>query len=98
MNLWDLPHSKRNDPHTSKEAEEKVNIPKQAAMVYTAFCGCAPCTMEELSRKSGIDYYICQRRISDLRRSGRAHRKKIGEKNGKDIFETRNGGAVWYRQ
>jgi hypothetical protein len=95
--LFDLPHSRTKDPHTSKEAEAKVNIPKQARMVYAAFPRHAPCTMKELAQLADIDYYVCQRRISDIHNAGGANRREIGTKDGKPLFETRDGAAVWYR-
>lgn len=84
------PASHRHDPPTSKAAEHRANISGQALQVYTALRAHGPATMRELADKSGIDYYVCQRRISVL------HNNNLAERTGsQENPDTGNHCSVW---
>lgn len=77
MNQIDLtlpPASHRHDPETSKRAERRANISGQALQVYDALLRIGPCAMFELSERTGLDYFICQRRISVIEKNDLAER------------------------
>lgn len=59
----------KRDPETSKIAAEQAlrTLPMQCLMVYEAFRKHGPATAKELSRRSGLDYHLISRRISDLK-------------------------------
>lgn len=59
--------SHRQDPETSKQAARRVQAAKQQEEVYQAYRVFAPCTARELADKSGIDYFVIQRRSKELR-------------------------------
>lgn len=69
LNLFDTPVAHRNDPLSSYEAGEKnkrESNAKQQTQVYLAICDNEGCTARELSVKTGLDYYMIQRRVSQL--------------------------------
>lgn len=84
------PASRRTNPDTSKQAEARAPISKQAQQLYAALQQYGPGTMHEIAAASGMDYYVCQKRISVLARNGLAVR--IGEKRNPG---TGNNCAVW---
>jgi hypothetical protein len=74
--LFDLPIAHRSDPATSYEAGEKMiksgELMKQQREVFEAIkrsqkdFGHNDFTARELSRWSGIDYFVIQRRLHEL--------------------------------
>ena len=72
---WQLPagygyRTHRGDPETSREAERKMvqsgALTRQAAQVLDAWKAHGPATSKQLAERSGLDYYLIQRRKSDL--------------------------------
>ena len=71
------PAAHHADPVTSYRAEPKANIKGQALTLLRQLREHGPCTMKELSRDSGLDYYLCQKRISVLLANGLARVARI---------------------
>ena len=72
LDLFTPPAVRRNDPISSWRAEKKANIKGQALTLLHLLREHCPCTMRELSRDSGMDYYLAQKRISVLLANGLA--------------------------
>ncbi len=75
----------KDDPPTSqaaaKEVVESGKLTAQMLIVHQAFQEHGACTAMELSQKSMLDYYLIQRRISDLKKVGKlVHTGKVRDK------------------
>jgi len=63
--------SHKNDPSTSRAAEPSpAKLTAQMYEVLENWKQHTPCTAKELAERSGLDYYLCQRRKSDLWKAG----------------------------
>lgn len=86
------------DPATSVEGAKRARgqIKGQCEALWRALRKQGRCTMRELADKSGLGYYLCQKRISVLERYGKAFRKEIGiTPDGRSIYEQRDGQTLW---
>jgi len=72
LDLFQPPATHARDPISSWRAEPKANIKGQALTLLRLLREHGPCTMRELSKASGFDYYIAQKRISVLQVNGLA--------------------------
>ena len=81
-------HVHTGDPVTSYSAIEKLiesgQFTRQQAEVYDAWKTYPDTTARELARYSGLDYYMIQRRKSDLVRKNKL--RVVGEINGQLTF------------
>lgn len=89
--LFDKTLVRKTDPQTSKDAARKIvesgALNRQEDEVWRMLKG-FDCdeglTMRELSELSGLDYFMCQRRISGIFRKNKA--KIVGEKDGMRLW------------
>jgi len=99
--LFELPLSHRDDPQTSFDAAEKLNLNDQEYEVYIAILnsGGVDFTAKELSKNSGLNYWTIQRRLSGLRNKCKIKRVQEREYLSPDSYvlrySKREGCCVW---
>ena len=99
--LYQQPLSHTKDPQTSDEAAEKANLNDQEYEVYIAIknYGRKDFTAKELSKRSGLNYWTIQRRLSGLRNKDKIkrilHREYLSPDSYVQRISKRNGCCVW---
>lgn len=89
---WAAPIARRSDPPTSQEAAERYTRTRRAsdkARVLAALREHSGVTSWELAERSGLDRYLCARRLPDLERDGTA--EKCGRTESGVVWRARGG-------
>ena len=69
--LFDWPHARGSDPHTSHEAAASVDITRQATLILRSYADGRALLDVEAYRRAGFPPHACDgQRCSDLRKVG----------------------------
>jgi Mn-dependent DtxR family transcriptional regulator len=83
MNLWDLPHSKRNDPLSSYVAGDRHHLSGKAEsnrqMILEFMKDKQPMTSKQIALKMGMDRHEVARRLPEMERKGQVMRQDRGK-------------------